>query len=108
MLLILIVIPLSRGSILGSANSYFCFWSQDAISWSIVIKNRKIRQPVSWGQLSSHGAVFEPGQGVSIFIYMDDPLSAIPELGSLSPGTTINVKLHSAGGMDYIKLIRLP
>ena len=27
--------------------------------------------------------------------------------GSLSPGTTVNVKLHSAGGMDYIKLIRL-
>ena len=26
---------------------------------------------------------------------------------SLSAGTTVNVKLHSAGGMDYIKLIRL-
>ena len=26
---------------------------------------------------------------------------------SLSSGTTVNVKLHSAGGMDYIKLIRL-
>jgi len=27
---------------------------------------------------------------------------------TLSSGTTINIKLHSAGGMDYIKLIRLP
>ncbi len=27
--------------------------------------------------------------------------------GSLTAGTTVNVKLHSAGGMDYIKLIRL-
>jgi len=27
--------------------------------------------------------------------------------GSLSSGTTINLKLHSAGGMDYIKLIQL-
>jgi flagellin-like protein len=27
---------------------------------------------------------------------------------SLSAGTTVNLKLHSAGGMDYIKLIRLP
>lgn len=26
---------------------------------------------------------------------------------SLSPGTTVNIKLHSAGGMDYIKLIQL-
>jgi len=25
-----------------------------------------------------------------------------------SSGTTLNVKLHSAGGMDYIKLIQLP
>jgi flagellin-like protein len=27
--------------------------------------------------------------------------------GSLSSGTTINVKIHSAGGMDYIKLVEL-
>ncbi len=27
---------------------------------------------------------------------------------TLSAGTTVNLKLHSAGGMDYIKLIRLP
>jgi len=27
--------------------------------------------------------------------------------GTLSPGTTVNIKIHSAGGMDYIKLIKL-
>ena len=27
--------------------------------------------------------------------------------GSLSSGTTVNIKLHSAGGMDYIKLVEL-
>ena len=27
--------------------------------------------------------------------------------GTLSAGTTINLKLHSAGGMDYIKLVSL-
>ncbi len=27
---------------------------------------------------------------------------------TLSAGTTVNIKLHSAGGMDYIKLIKLP
>jgi hypothetical protein len=26
---------------------------------------------------------------------------------SLSSGTTVNIKIHSAGGMDYIKLIEL-
>lgn len=27
--------------------------------------------------------------------------------GSLTSGTTVNIKIHSAGGMDYIKLIKL-
>jgi len=27
--------------------------------------------------------------------------------GSLSSGTTVNIKLHSAAGMDYIKLVKL-
>ncbi len=27
--------------------------------------------------------------------------------GTLSSGTTVNIKLHSAGGMDYIKLVEL-
>jgi hypothetical protein len=26
---------------------------------------------------------------------------------TLSAGTTINIKVHSAGGMDYIKLVEL-
>jgi len=25
----------------------------------------------------------------------------------LSSGTTVNIKIHSAGGMDYIKLVEL-
>ena len=27
--------------------------------------------------------------------------------GTLSSGTTLNIKIHSAGGMDYIKLVQL-
>lgn len=27
--------------------------------------------------------------------------------GTLSSGTTVNIKMHSAGGMDYIKLVQL-
>jgi hypothetical protein len=26
---------------------------------------------------------------------------------TLSSGTTVNIKIHSAGGMDYIKLVQL-
>lgn len=29
------------------------------------------------------------------------------DYGTLSSGTTVNIKIHSAGGMDYIKLIEL-
>lgn len=29
------------------------------------------------------------------------------DYGTLTPGTTVNIKIHSAGGMDYIKLIKL-
>ena len=32
----------------------------------------------------------------------------IEEGGTLSSGTTVNIKIHSAGGMDYIKLLQLP
>ena len=28
--------------------------------------------------------------------------------GTLSSGTTVNLRAHSAGGMDYIKLVKLP
>ena len=41
------------------------------------------------------------GQTLSINFYID--------LGylNLSSGTTINIKIHSAGGMDYVKLVEL-
>jgi flagellin-like protein len=31
-----------------------------------------------------------------------------PPESPLSSGTTVNIKIHSAGGMDYIKLVELP
>ncbi len=40
------------------------------------------------------------GASMVLNIYIDN-------YGSLSSGTTVNVKLHSAGGMDYIKLVEL-
>ena len=47
--------------------------------------------------------VLESGQSkeVAVVISVGDDIT-------YTSGTTVNVKLHSAGGMDYIKLIKLP
>ena len=56
------------------------------------------------------------GESVTINIHVDGPGDAtestppLPDTDywhSVSAGTTINIKIHSAGGMDYIKLIEL-
>jgi flagellin-like protein len=52
-------------------------------------------------------ATLEAGESATVLVYIGDALTQ-NGLTSLSSGTTINIKLHSAGGMDYIKLIRLP
>jgi flagellin-like protein len=44
----------------------------------------------------------ESGDAKYIHIYID-----YGNYYYLSPGTTVNIKIHSAGGMDYIKLIEL-
>jgi flagellin-like protein len=62
-----------------------------------------------WGvSFLQTGITLQPGQSTTLYIYIDNPCAGVPELASLSAGTTVNVKLHSAGGMDYIKLIKLP
>jgi len=50
--------------------------------------------------VAATGKVLESGASGTITVW-------IASGGTLSAGTTINIKLHSAGGMDYIKLIRL-
>ena len=40
------------------------------------------------------------GESMIINVYINN-------FGYLSSGTTVNIKLHSAGGMDYIKLVEL-
>ena len=63
----------------------------------------------NWGvSFASTGVVLQPGQSTTIYMLIDNPPSAINALANLSSGTTVNLKLHSAGGMDYIKLIKLP
>ena len=62
-----------------------------------------------WGvSFASSGVVLQPGQSTTIYMLIDSPPSAVNALANLSSGTTVNLKLHSAGGMDYIKLIKLP
>jgi flagellin-like protein len=46
------------------------------------------------------GVTLESGQSDIITVYISSGLA-------LTSGTTVNIRLHSSGGMDYIKLIRL-
>ena len=59
--------------------------------------------PVGIGQTGSTipdaGIPIDSGKEDTVTVYIGSTL--------FSSGTTINIKLHSAGGMDYIKLIRL-
>jgi flagellin-like protein len=41
-----------------------------------------------------------------VMVYIDGADASTP-WGTVSSGTTVNIKVHSAGGMDYIKLIEL-
>jgi hypothetical protein len=43
----------------------------------------------------------ESGETGAVIVWVGDTYA------TLSSGTTVNVKIHSAGGMDYIKLIEL-
>jgi len=57
----------------------------------------------SWGvSFADTGVNLAAGESSTVYVYINNGYA------SLSAGTTVNVKLHSAGGMDYIKLIRLP
>jgi len=45
--------------------------------------------------------VIESGDSSTLEIYIGY------DYGELTSGTTVNIKIHSAGGMDYIKLVQL-
>ena len=48
------------------------------------------------------------GESKTVVVYIGNGITTPTALSNLSSGTTVNIKLHSAGGMDYIKLIKLP
>jgi flagellin-like protein len=51
--------------------------------------------------ITATGLSLTAGDSDTVMVYISS------SYGTLSSGTTVNVKLHSAGGMDYIKLLRL-
>jgi len=59
----------------------------------------------------SETETIESGATNIIKIYIDGPGDTEdgdpPGWQSVSSGTTVNIKIHSAGGMDYIKLVKL-
>ncbi len=50
--------------------------------------------------------VLESGETSSILIFIDGP-GGTSQWKMVSTGTTVNIKIHSSGGMDYIKLVKL-
>jgi flagellin-like protein len=53
--------------------------------------------------ITSSGTTLTAGETATVYVWIT---AGAPS--TLSAGTTVNIKLHSAGGMDYIKLVRLP
>ncbi len=53
-----------------------------------------------WSNMNS-SQTLEPGQNVTVRIWIKQGFA------SFSSGTTLNVKYHSAGGMDYLKVVEL-
>jgi len=49
----------------------------------------------------------ESGDIAYVNIFIDYPGGGTDDYKKLTSGTTINIKIHSAGGMDYIKLAEL-
>jgi hypothetical protein len=47
------------------------------------------------------GTTVMPGEPMTVQVYISETYS------TLTSGTTVNVKIHSAGGMDYIRLVEL-
>jgi hypothetical protein len=47
--------------------------------------------------------VITSGQTVTLYFWMDQAKAGT----TLTSGTTVNFKIHSSGGMDYIKLVEL-
>ena len=59
--------------------------------------------------MKATGLLIESGASGTVTVYIDGvgDLVSDSHWQSVTPGTTVNIKMHSAGGMDYIKLVEL-
>ena len=53
------------------------------------------------------GVTLKSGESANVLIYISYDTALGTKWASLTSGTTINVKMHSAGGMDYIKMVEI-
>ncbi len=56
-----------------------------------------------WGTNMTQTTSLTSGSSVTVNVYIGNAKSG----STLSSGTTVNLKIHSAGGMDYIRLVEL-
>ena len=105
--------------------SAVCVWDETNGWWNITIKLKNTGTATSTligafvnelevdsytgtpsaGQTSTDmtdSLTLESGAATTVTLYVDDAWGA-----PVTPGTTVNIKLHSAGGMDYIRLVEL-
>ena len=56
--------------------------------------------------LPTTGQPLNSGESNTFHVLIDGPATA-PQWQYVSSGTTINIKIHSTGGMEYLKLVEL-
>ena len=57
----------------------------------------------SWATTMTETTSITSGQTITIMFYVDPGKTG----ATLSSGTTVNIRIHSSGGMDYVKLVEL-
>ena len=109
-----------------------CTWSTTDLRWEITMKLKNtgtatstmigafinelevddynttaptITEGKAWTNMTNQQSV-KSGETKKIMIFVDGPGGGAT-WQTVSSGTTVNIKIHSAGGMDYIKLIEL-
>lgn len=61
-----------------------------------------------WDAVESIDTIsLDSGDEVTLYVLIYGDKTGTPPAGLFSAGTTVNVKFHSAGGLDYIKLVQL-
>ncbi len=79
---------------------YLYSTSDRSIVWYYLVGATPTAMPVD-------GVTLESGTSATIYVYIAKIAAGASTDITFSSGTTVNIKIHSAGGMDYIRLIQL-